>query len=176
MAREIPFIDLLASRGVEDAYLNTALRQTQKIYIPITFDGQEEKTFTKDTIIQSDMVNVKSLKNIEILISLESDVNFRAGLVLQSYMGTKFYNTAFYDWNTEDWVYGNVSGGNFYGKGEIVLRKLAPSELFIIGTHPNAYWLANFRGEGLRLRLKDVSDLGTNTATIRAWIVGERHV
>lgn len=177
MAREIALIDLLAGRGSKDEYWNNRLEQVNKIYVPITFGGEEVKTFDRNDVLQSDHVNTTQLKNIDILIRLESSKNFRVGVVLQTLQDGSFNNTSFFDWNTEEWLYSNVtSGGSFYGGGEIVLRKLAPSQMFLLGTHIYGTWLKDFSGQGIRLRMAHVSDLGDNVATIQAWVVGEKHV
>lgn len=136
--------------------------------VPFIFNGEPEPTITDDSQVNSEYIDITKYKSISVIVrnriqKMETEVSFSGS------MGTtKALNIYFFDWNTEEWKL------DFLGLEHTMTIPHNNQALIDLSTHPNFFWVKDFKGTEINLRFKPKQPLVSGTTNkFNAWLVGE---
>ena len=146
--------------------------------IDVPFDGVLYPRVNEVETIESDTIDVSHLKNIQIFMMNGVKTDEPSSISVLISPASSPWWCIFYDWNREDWVTSGLVDGGTYSIPFTTVKvpyTALPGSLFNLTTHPDLYWVKEYKGKVLQIRFKTNSlPESGRTNSIRVWVVGER--
>lgn len=144
-------------------------QEVNRTIVPIRFDGVDRVTVVNEGEVHtSDFIDTRRFKEIDIFVKNVINTPEPTRISFHSiFEANALTNVSFYDWNTEKWERGGSENGSMY------LPYGAESRIYALSTHPDFYWVKNFKGRGLSLRFETMGKpFEAGTSYFKAWLAG----
>lgn len=167
------FLSEVTSGGLEDVFsINTTLSKTNisQEVIKFTFNGNDSVNLESTNVVNSDYIDINRYKQIEIVVNNRVDAEEVALSFTTSFGASGYRIPRYYDWEKDRWEYAYLSDNSTLGKPLKITKQ--DNDLYLLSTHPDLYWLKDFKGSRIRLNVKALTQPNGSNNKFEAWIVG----